>query len=155
MKTTGLITAICLLFFLQFGCGQQAATENQHAIDSLKIRLEQLKPGLGEFMTEIKYHHDELGKSISNKDFERSAYEVDEIKEITDKVKQLRITNDKLTRPFPEFYDAYLKAPLAALADAAAKKDEAALRINFVSLTNNCNSCHQANNMRFMHIADQ
>jgi hypothetical protein len=152
MKTTVLMSFLCFLFFLEAGCGQQEVTEKQNVIDSLKTRLEQLKPGLGEFMTQIKYHHDELGKSIKNKDFERSAYEVDEIKEITDKIKQLQITNDKLTQPFVVFFDKYLQAPLASLADAAAKKDNASLLVNFTALTNNCNSCHQENNMRFMHI---
>jgi hypothetical protein len=153
MKTTGVMTVLCFLLFLDLGCGQQQGAVSQHTIDSLKIRLEQLKPGLGEFMTQIKYHHDELGKSITSKDFERSAYEVDEIREITDKIKQLQITNDKLTQPFPVFFEKYLQAPLTSLADAAAKKDQAALGVDFTALTNNCNSCHQENNMRFMHIS--
>jgi len=38
------------------------------------------------------------------------------------------------------------------LADAAAKKDDASLKTNFISLTNNCNSCHHENNMAFMKI---
>ena len=135
------------------GCSTQPPTNNnQTAIDSLNKMVSQLKPGLGEFMLQIKYHHDSLGKAINNKDYDRAAYEVDELKEITEKIQQLNITNDKLQKPFAIFYEKYLQTPFNVLADAAAKKDDASLKTNFISLTNNCNSCHHENNMAFMKI---
>ena len=135
------------------GCtNQPPANNNQAAIDSLNKIINQLKPGLGEFMLQIKYHHDSLGKAINNKDYDRAAYEVDELKETTEKIQQLNITNDKLQKPFAIFYEKYLQTPLNVLADAAAKKDDASLKTNFISLTNNCNSCHHENNMAFMKI---
>jgi hypothetical protein len=151
------IIYICACCFILFGviisCQQQTQTDNkQAAIDSLTTMINQLKPGLGECMLQIKYHHDEIGKAITAKDYERAAYEIDEIKEVTDKIKLLHITNDKLQQPFIVFYEKYLKSPLTILADAAAKKDDASLKINFVGLTNNCNGCHHENNMAFMKI---
>jgi hypothetical protein len=121
-------------------------------IDSLKTLVNNLKPGLGECMLQLKYHHDRLGEAIAVKDYERAGYEVDEMKEMTEKIIQLNITNDKLQKPFALFYEKYLQSPLAVLSDVAPKKDGPALRTNFITLTSNCNSCHQENNMRFMKI---
>lgn len=145
--------AACFVAMAIIGCSTQPPANNtQAAIDSLNKIISQLKPGLGEFMLQIKYHHDSLGKAINNKDYDRAAYEVDEIKEITEKIQQLNITNDKLQKPFVIFYEKYLQIPLNVLADAAAKKNDASLKTNFISLTNNCNSCHHENNMAFMKI---
>ncbi len=135
------------------GCNPRQEPDNIHAeIDSLKSLTEELKPGLGEFMLLIRAHHDSLGRAIGLKDFERAAYEVDEIKETAEKVKKLNITNDKLQHPFAELYKKWLESPLQTLADAASKKNEQVLKNNFISLTNNCNGCHYENNMPFMKI---
>lgn len=153
MKTIMISTVFYFFSIAILSCNTQPAPDgNRSAIDSLNKIINQLKPGLGEFMLQIKYHHDSLGKAILEKDYERAAYEVDEIKETTEKIQQLNITNDKLQKPFSIFYDKYLQAPLNVLADAASKKDDAALKTNFISLTNNCNSCHHENNMAFMKI---
>ena len=150
------IAAFYFLLIALAGCSPQPVPDNSQArIDSLNKIITQLKPGLGEFMLQIKYHHDSLGKAINNKDYDRAAYEVDELKETTEKIQQLNITNDKLQRPFAIFYDKYLSSPLQVLAEAAAKKDDASLRTNFISLTNNCNSCHHENNMAFMKIGER
>ncbi|HEX4850583.1 MAG TPA: hypothetical protein VFV08_07250 [Puia sp.] len=142
------------LFILLFAACQTQSTLNpsQEEIDSLKSIINQLKPGLGEFMTEFEYHHERLSHAISVRDFDRAAYEVDEIKETAEKIVQLHITNDKLQQPFPIYFDKYLKGPLDVLAESANKKDTAALRSNLVALTNNCNGCHHENNMSFMKI---
>ncbi|MBS1667903.1 MAG: cytochrome c [Bacteroidetes bacterium] len=153
MKGLFCVSAGISSIFLINSCGQTTTPDNKQAeIDSLKTVIAELKPGLGEFMLQIKYHHDSLGKAINQKDYDRAAYEVDELKETTEKIQQLNITNDKLQKPFPIFFDKYLQGPLNTLADAAAKKDEASLKTNFISLTENCNSCHHENNMGFMKI---
>ena len=144
---------IFVIIFIIVSCQQQPAPgNNQASIDSLKNIIAQLKPGLGEFMIQIKYHHDELDKAIKEKSYERAAYEIDELKETAEKIQQLQITNDKLQQPFAFFYDKYLKSPLETLSTAAANKDDAALHTNIIALTNNCNSCHHENNMSFMQI---
>ena len=142
------------------GCGQNPGTQDRQmraaaetsAVDSLKAIINALKPGLGEFMIQLKYHHDRLGEAISAKDYERAAYETDEMKETAEKIVQLHITNDKLQQPFTTFYGLYLQTPLAVLKDAASKRDGAALHRNFITLTANCNSCHHANSMPFLKI---
>lgn len=170
---------LCFFFFcwlagsLAGSCRQPTATANtssdasssstaaaplpaaaQATIDSLRTLANALKPGLGEFMIQLKYHHDRLGEAIRANDYERAGYETDEMKETAEKIVQLNITNDKLQQPFPLFYDKYLQSPLAVLAGAAAKKDGTALRANFLALTSNCNSCHHENNMPFMKIGE-
>jgi hypothetical protein len=153
MKTALAIAVFCVLLFIYTGCEQQTQPAYpQVVIDSLTNRIEQLKPGLGEYMLQVKYHHDALAKAIAGKDYERAAYEIDEIKEVAEKIEQLHITNDKLKQPFSVFYDKYLQAPLSVLTEAAAKKDAASLQTNFTALTANCNSCHHENNMAFMKI---
>src|SRR5580692_3763579 len=103
----------------------QGTPASTAVIDSLKTVVNNLKPGLGECMLQLKYHHDRLGEAIAAKDYERAAYEVDEMKETTEKIIQLNITNDKLQKPFAFFYEKYLQSPLAVLSDVAAKKDGA------------------------------
>src|SRR5579871_6948490 len=144
---------ILTIMIMAISCKEEKAADNKQAqIDSLKTVIAQLKPGLGEFMLQIRYHHDSLGKAIINKNYERAAYEIDELKETAEKIEQLNITNDKLQKPFAIFYEKYLETPLQVLADAAAKKEDAVLKTNFIGLTNNCNSCHHENNMAFMKI---
>jgi len=155
MKTIFFCVLSFVIAFLFDSCNQGIVADNKQAqIDSLKTIVNQLKPGLGEFMLQIKYHHDSLGKAIVKKDYERAAYETDELKETAEKIEQLGITNDKLQKPFAVFYEKYLQIPLQILADAATKKDDASLKTNFISLTNNCNSCHHENNMAFMRISE-
>lgn len=152
MKILFVCITSLILIVSGISCEQQTVDNKQSAIDSLTKMINHLKPGLGEFMLQIKYHHDELGKAITNKDYARAAYEIDEIKETTDKIIQLNITNDKLQKPFAFFYEKYLESALNVLSDAALKSDDATLKTNFIGLTNNCNSCHHENNMAFMKI---
>lgn len=153
MKIICAFAVTLIMIALAVSCqNQNPVDDKQAAIDSLTKMINHLKPGLGEFMLQIKYHHDEIGKAITNKDYARAAYEVDEIKETTEKIIQLNITNDKLQKPFAFFYEKYLESPLNILSDAALKEDDATLKTNFIGLTNNCNSCHHENNMAFMKI---
>jgi hypothetical protein len=152
MKILIVILAIVIINSIFTSCQQQTPPDNKSEIDSLRTIIGQLKPGLGEFMMQFEYHHDRLAKSIQAKDYERSAYETDEIKETAEKLIQLHITNEKLQQPFVFFYDKYLKSALENIADASAKKNDVALSTNYIALTTNCNGCHHENNMSFMKI---
>jgi hypothetical protein len=153
MKSLFVIITLIALIACWAGCQQRSqAAGTQATLDSLRTLVNNLKPGLGEFMIQLKYHHDRLGEAIAAKDYERAAYETGEMQETAEKIVQLQISNDKLQQPFVVFYEKYLQSPLSILADVAAKKDAAALRTNFTALTANCNSCHHENNMPFMKI---
>ena len=145
-----------LLFFLFLSaCRQQTpATDSKQAqIDSLSRQLENLKPGLGEFMIQVEYHHGRMAQAIAEKNYDRTAYESDEMQEVFEKMQQLHITNDKLQGPVSQYFEKYIREPLAAIRLAATQKNDDALRINMTALTNNCNSCHHENNMSFNHIS--
>jgi predicted transcriptional regulator len=103
-------------------------------------------------MMQFEYHHTKLSKTIAEKKYDQVAYEIDEIREVAEKIEKLKINNDKLKAPFSTFYDKFLKSALDALGDADTKKNDQALQTNLIALTNNCNSCHNENNMSFMKI---
>jgi hypothetical protein len=153
LSMIGSISTFVVILASLASCGQNHSdTASRATIDSLRNVINDLRPGLGEFMIQMKYHHDRLGEAIAAKDYERAAYEVGEMQETAESILKLQVTNDHLKGPFPLYFEKYLKAPLAVLGDAADKKDGASLRINFISLTGNCNGCHHENNMSFMKI---
>jgi hypothetical protein len=152
MKNRVNIFGLLLLTALSINCHPGPVDNKQAAIDSLNNMINLLKPGLGEFMMQLEYHHDKLAGAIADKNFEKAGFEVGEMKEVAEKVEQLNITNDKLQKPFSLLFEKYLQSPLAVLAEAAAKKDGAVLQTSLVALTNNCNGCHRENNMNFMKV---
>jgi hypothetical protein len=152
MKYPGVIFLFTLALLLS-ACRQAETSSDQRAtIDSLKQTIEFLKPGLGEFMVQLELHEERLGKGIQEKNFERVAFEIDEMSEVVEKVEQLKITNDKLKGSFSDFYKKYLNFPLDSLKASAGRKDEQALQNHLITLVTNCNSCHQENSMSFLKI---
>ena len=104
MKTMMASAAFYFILIITTSCNPQPVPDNTRAaIDSLNKIINQLNPGLGEFMLQIKYHHDSLGKAILEKDYERAAYEVDELKETTEKIEQLNIRMIKCKSLLPFF----------------------------------------------------
>ena len=143
-----------ILLLLETGCHpiSNPAALQQARIDSLTAFIQELKPGLGEFMVQLKYHHDRLAEALEEKDLERAAYEIDEMKETAEKIQRLSISNEKLQGPFHVYYLKYLQTPLENLAASAGKKDLPSLQTHLMALTDNCNSCHHENGMGFMKI---
>jgi hypothetical protein len=152
MKKLLWVACPCFVLALSISCQQAENKDKQARIDSLVDLVNQLKPGLGEFMIQMEYHHGKLASSLAEKNYEKAAFEVGEMQELAQKIEGLRITNDKLKEPFPVLFDKYLRTPLEFLVTAAAKKDDLALKANYEALTNNCNGCHRENNMSFMRI---
>jgi hypothetical protein len=147
-----------LIFILLSGifssaCSHLETSSNQQsAIDSLNRIVELLKPGLGEFMVQLEFHEERMAKGIQEKNFERAAFEIDELNEVAEKVEQLRITNDKLKGSFGEFYKKYLNVPLDSLKASADRKDAQAMQNHLITLVTNCNNCHKENSMSFLKI---
>ncbi len=153
MKYASFILGFFLIISFLIACQHTAQSEEQkQAIDSLGNIIQLLKPGLGEFMVQLEFHEERLSKSITDKNYERAGFEIDEISEVAQKVEQLHITNEKLKQSFNEFYKKYLNSPLNELKGASERKDDAALKSGLISLVNNCNSCHQENSMGFLKI---
>ena len=142
------------MVWMLFSCNGSApvSIQTQVQLDSLRAVINGLKPGLGEFMMQVEYHHDRMAAAIGRKDFDRVSYEADELVEVFEKMDQLQITNDKLKEPVIVFFKKYIESPVKAIQAAAEKKNAVTLQTNMQALTNNCNSCHHENNMPFMKI---
>jgi len=116
----------------------------QAQVDSLQKKLNTAyKPGLGEFMLGIQEHHAKLWFAGINKNWELADFEVHEIGETLDDIKQY-CTNR------PEVKSIGIIDPAISSINAAIKqKDLVAFKKGFADLTANCNNCHQDNQHGF------
>ena len=139
------------LFFLSgivliCACNDQSGdnTKLQAKIDSLQAKLNNTyKPGLGEFMTGIQEHHAKLWFAGTNKNWKLADFEVHEIGETLDDIK-------KYCTDRPEVKSIGIIDPaISNINTAIQKKDLASFKSGFVTLTNNCNSCHKDNQHGF------
>ena len=125
-----------------FSCQQHNSnneTNLQNRIDSLETKLaETYKPGFGEFMGYVQAHHAKLWYAGENNNWDLAKFEIDEIKETMDAIKQYE-TDRKETQLLPMIYPA-----LVSVDSAIDKKDPSLFKSSFTTLTNTCNACHQA-----------
>ena len=127
-------------------CENQTADNHQlHVqIDSLQKKLnDTYKPGLGEFMLGIQLHHAKLWFAGINKNWRLADFEIKEIGESLDDIK-------KYCTDRPEVKSIGLIDPsIDAISAAIQKKDISAFKTGFITLTNNCNSCHKTTQHEF------
>jgi hypothetical protein len=133
-----LIIPISLIIF---GCG----SSNQND-------LQQLTLGLGEYMAMVEYHHTNLGKAISIKNYQRAHYELDELDEVFEKIKLFHAKHDKLVQPIDSLLPVFFYTPISKLREAINKNDSITIHQKFIALTNGCNSCHTVNKMEFITV---
>jgi len=128
------------LFFL--ACSDSSKLQDQ--IDNLKLqRTSEYKPGFGEFMTYIQIHHAKLWFAGENANWKLADFELNEIKETLEaiqKYQQERIESQAL----PIIYPA-----LDSIRAAIQRQDQKFFVQSFTTLTNTCNSCHQAVKFEF------
>lgn len=141
--------AILLSTFLSCNSSNQK-TQNQ--IDSLKKQVKLLAPGLGEYMLQIKYHHDALGEALRNNDTARAWYECGEIEESFQNAIKLNVSNEKLRQPLDTLYDHLIFPVIDSLDEDFTNHNLAEANKHYQLLTEHCNTCHEANNMSFMKI---
>lgn len=86
-----IVIAVC---FIMIACNQSGDSQQLQAkIDSLQARLDDTyKPGLGEFMMGIQEHHAKLWFAGINKNWQLANFEVHEIGETLDDVKNIAQT---------------------------------------------------------------
>ncbi len=97
------ITVSAVSFFC--GCGPDASilqklAAQQSQIDSLRQKLEQIKPGLGEIMAVIQTHHAKLWFAGINENWKLADFEVKEIKEMVDMAENIE-TDDPKPNSYP------------------------------------------------------
>ena len=133
------------LLIILASCGQSdKADKLQAQVDSLQKKLNNTyKPGLGEFMLGIQEHHAKLWFAGINKNWQLTDFEVHEIGEALDDIKQYCADR-------PEIKSIGMIDPaISSIAAAIKKKDLEAFKKGFIDLTNNCNSCHKDNQHGF------
>lgn len=121
------------------GLNEKIETLQQQVADSYK-------PGFGEFMASVHVHHEKLWFAGTNANWPLADFEIHEIEEILDDLKQLH----------PERKETELLGMLDPVLDsvetAIEKQDTAMFRANYMLLTNTCNSCHLATEHGFVVI---
>lgn len=143
MKAT--LIAFFLIAVVLTSCNQNNNTQQlQSRIDSLQQKLNNTyKPGLGEFMMGIQEHHAKLWFAGINKNWPLADFEVHEIGETVDDIKQY--CTDR-----PEVKSIGTIDPgIASIRKAIQQKDVDQFKKGFVELTANCNTCHKNNNHGF------
>lgn len=123
---------------------RNSAPQLQAQIDSLRHELENMyKPGFGEFMTIIQVHHNKLWFAGINNNWELADFEVHEIEESIDDLKTYwpkRTETNHL---------GMIEQPLANVTDAIHHQNTIEFKDAYMTLTSNCNSCHQATQHAF------
>jgi len=138
------VTPLFILLIILASCGQGNNSQLQAKVDSLQQKLNNAyKPGLGEFMLGIQEHHAKLWFAGMNKNWDLADFEVHEIGETLDDIKQY--CTDR-----PEVKSIGMIDPaIAHINNAIKNKDEAAFKKDYIELTSDCNSCHKNNKHRF------
>lgn len=141
MKTAPLF----LLLIALASCSQNDNSQPlQSKVDSLQQKINNAyKPGLGEFMLGIQEHHAKLWFAGTNKNWALADFEVHEIGETLDDIKQY--CTDR-----PEVKSIGIIDPaISSISNAIKQKDEEVFRKGFVQLTASCNTCHKDNQHGF------
>jgi hypothetical protein len=142
MKPT-LFILLSLTIFVS--CGQNDHSQRlQSRVDSLQQKLDHTyKPGLGEFMLGIQEHHAKLWFAGVNKNWQLADFEVHEIGETIDDIKQY--CTDR-----PEVKSIGIIDPaISDINTAIKRKDAETFKKGFVELTASCNTCHKDNQHGF------
>jgi len=142
------IAAIAILFCLS-GCGGRCIASNnklQHQVDSLKLLVTAMKPGLGEYMLSLQVHHNKIWFAGMSRNWDLAIFEADEITETMNDAMAVE-TDRSEAKMIPMLFPA-----LDSIKAAIDHKDTAQFRTSYTMLTNTCNSCHAANHFEFNRI---
>jgi hypothetical protein len=106
-------------------------------------------PGLGELMLSQQMRHAKLWLAGDAANWKLAAYELDEIKEGFADIARLHPTHKKAPVPIDQAIETIMTAPLDDLSKAIQKGDRKAFEEAFDTMTQGCNSCHQATDYGF------
>lgn len=106
-------------------------------------------PGLGEFMTAIQMRHSKLWFAGQARNWALAAYELDEIREGFEDIKEFHPIHEGSPVPINELLPKLTDDPLTRLQRAVSSQNPEEFDGAFDSLTAACNACHQAENFGF------
>lgn len=143
----------CLIFLLAIGlfsCQNKTDQQTQKLaarIDSLQAQVsEQYKPGLGTFMKHVQMHHAKLWLAGKNQNWPLAEFEMHELKERLEDIERVHAGNDEI-QPIDMIYP-----PLDKVDQAIEKQDSGRFATAYTTLTQTCNSCHQATDHAFVRV---
>lgn len=139
-----------LILFLFISCNTSSNSVPQ--VNDSKKEIDELTPGLGEYMIQLEYHHQKIGKAIVDTNYKRIDYELDELQEVFEKIEYFHNNHEKLKETFEQNKNAYLTPTINLLKSASSHKQKDSCVFFYNQLTSNCNSCHAANQVEFISI---
>jgi hypothetical protein len=107
---------------------------------------------LGAMMGQQQMRHIKLWFAGEAGNWKLAAYELTELKDGFDEIVRYHKTHKESPVPIDEAVETIVKEPLSELAKAIEKKDKAEFRKTYDTVTDGCNSCHQATNYGFLVI---
>jgi hypothetical protein len=107
---------------------------------------------LGAMMGQQQMRHIKLWFAGDAGNWKLAAYELGELKDGFDEIVQFHKTHKESPVPIDEAVETIVREPLSELAKAIEKKDKAEFRKAYDTVTDGCNSCHQATNYDFLVI---
>jgi hypothetical protein len=140
---------IVVLSLLILSCNQSRYREQelQNQIDDLQSKIDNMyQPGFGDYMGSIQNHHDKLWFAGINENWELATFQMHEIEEIFNDI-QTSYPDRKETQSI-----SIIEPSLEAMDKAISERDNEGFKKGYISLTNACNSCHQATNHEFIRI---
>lgn len=135
-----------LITLVLFSCNQESnnTKDLQNRIDSLELKLaDTYKPGFGDFMGILQTHHSKLWFAGQHENWKLADFEVHELMETIEDIQKFQ--SDRQDTPLMTM----IIPPLDSIAKAIEQKNAALFRTSYRSLTNACNTCHQAVEMEF------
>ncbi len=142
MKYALFLSIISISLFISCNNENMARLKNEN--DSLKKELaHSYKPGFGEFMSGVQVHHAKLWFAGINKNWELADFEVHEIMEAIDGIKEFQSERPESKRL------SILDAALDSVNHSISKRDPVAFKTSFEFLSNSCNTCHKEVNYQF------
>ena len=134
-----LVSAILLFAALLAGCNSQSekAKSLQSQIDSLRLLLSTVyKPGMGELMSNIQFHHSKLWFAGENKNWPLAGYNESLIQSAFKKIQLYH--GDR-----PEAKAAFMIFPaMDSISKAISEKNKGSFERSFLLMTVTCNNCH-------------
>lgn len=145
----GLFVPLILISLLtactQSNNGGEQALQNQ--IDSLKTELDNAyQPGFGDFMGKVQNRHAKLWFAGVNENWELAEFEMHELEEVIEDIRTV-YPNREETQSLP-----IIEPSLETVNNAIKQRDAEAFQKGYLTLTNACNSCHQATKVEFIRI---
>jgi hypothetical protein len=144
MKSSPLFWIVPVIFFTSCNNHEEQVASLQKRVDSLEYKLSHTyKPGLGDFMSAIQVHHAKLWFAGINENWKLAGFEINEIRESLNDI-------DQYCTDRPEIRSlGTIIPPLDSVDTAIRKKNLSGFKTGYISLTQTCNNCHQANSHGF------